>query len=131
MRYVTLDICFGFHAGHGEEGESIVTSHAPSSTPCLTTPHTTTYLFVTLLTYPTVECSSSTPTPPRRTRSSTSRIQVTNPAQDPDGEVVVATALAGMAVEEEEEEDLGEELDEWMMFEGRSVGAVVKMCDSS
>lgn len=81
-----------------------------------------------------MECSSSTPTPPRRTRSSTSRIQATNPAQGPDGEVVVATALAGMAVEEEEEEeeeDLGEELDEWMMFEGRSVGAVVKMCDSS
>ena len=77
--------------------------------------------------------SSSTPTPPRKTRSSTSPIQVTNPAQGPDGEVVVATALVGVAtvVEvQEEERDLGGELDEWMMFEGPSVGAVVKMCDS-
>lgn len=77
--------------------------------------------------------SSSTPTPPRKTRSSTSPTQATNPAQGPDGEVVVATALVGVAtvVEvQEEERDLGEELDEWMMFEGRSVGAVVKMCDS-
>ena len=35
-------------------------------------------------------------------------------------------ALEGVAVVEEEE-DLDGELDGWMMFEGRSVGAVVNM----
>ena len=38
--------------------------------------------------------------------------------------------VAAVVEVQEEEGDLGEELDEWMMFEGQSVGAVVKMCDS-
>lgn len=118
-------------------GEGVGTSHGPAPTPwiitLLTTPYVTTYPSITLLTFLIGGSSSSTPTPLRRTRSSISLIQATNPAQGPDGEVVVATALAGVAVEEEEgeeEEDLDGELDGWMMFEGRSVGAVVKLCDS-
>lgn len=99
----------------------------------LTTPYVTAYPSITLLTFLIGGFSSSTPTLLRRTRSSISLIQATNPAQGLDGEVVVATALAGVAVVEEEgeeEEDLDGELDGWMMFEGRSVGAVVKLCDS-
>lgn len=70
------------------------------------------------------EISSSTPTPPHKTRSSISPDQETNPAQDPRW-VVAAPALAGVVVLEEEE-GLDGGLDVWMMFEGRSVGAVVK-----
>ena len=95
----------------------------------LTTRYVTAYPSITLLTWLIGEFFSSTPTPRRRTRSSISPNPATNPAQGPDGEVVVATALEGVAVVEEEE-DLDGELDGWMMFEGRSVGAVVKMCDS-
>ena len=92
----------------------------------LTTRYVTAYPSITLLTWLIGEFFSSTPTPRRRTRSSISPNPATNPAQGPDGEVVVATALEGVAVEEEEE-DLDGELDGWMMFEGRSVGAVVNM----